>query len=74
MLSREEIIKELAHLERRIVWLKEQLAPRRGAKKRTVTLAGKFPQLGTLTNAQLDEATRLWEHEFERDRSRTLCH
>jgi hypothetical protein len=69
MLSREDIVKELARLEKRIAWLKEQLAPRQGARKRPVALAGKFPQLSTLTDTQLDEATHLWEHEFERDHS-----
>ncbi|MDW8111031.1 MAG: hypothetical protein RMJ96_05450 [Candidatus Bipolaricaulota bacterium] len=65
MLSRDELVRELSRLEKRIAWLKEQLTPRRG-KKRTVMLAGKFPQLSALTDADIDEATHIWEHEFER--------
>ncbi len=68
MLSKEEIVKELSRLERRIAWLKGQLTPKR-AKKRAVALAGKFPQLSALTDAQIDEATQVWEQEFERTRS-----
>lgn len=68
MLSREELVKELSRLEKRIAWLKEQLTPRRG-KKRIVALAGKFPQLSALTDAEIDEATHIWEREFELTRT-----
>lgn len=68
MLSKQELIQELSRLEERIEWIKSQLAPQRKARKRLASLAGKFPQLSTLTEAEIDGATCLWGREFERGR------
>jgi hypothetical protein len=71
MASKEAILQRLARLEEEITQLKRDLEQAWGISleaktEKLVTLRGKFPELKGLTEAEIDEATRIWEKHAEK--------
>ncbi len=72
MASKEAILTRLSQLEEEIAQLKRELerawAISSGDKtsKKMTTLRGRFPELRDLTEAEIDEATRIWERHAEK--------
>lgn len=72
MTSKEAILERLSHLEEEIAQLKRELeqswrmSPGGKTVKKLTTLRGKFPALKALTEAEIDEATHIWERHAER--------
>jgi phage shock protein A len=71
MISKAALLEKLSQLEQQIAKLKRLIETAEGASKPTkskhASLHGKFPQLKALTEADIDEATQIWEkvpHEF----------
>jgi phage shock protein A len=71
MISKAALLEKLSQLEQQIAQLKRLIETAEGASKPTkskhASLYGKFSQLKALTEADIDEATQIWEkvpHEF----------
>lgn len=70
MISKAALLEKLSWLEEQIAQLKRLIEAEWDASKpvkgRPKSLHGKFPQLKTLTEAEIDEATRIWDKQVEK--------
>jgi len=71
MISRTVLLEKLSQLEKQLAQLKRQIEEgweaSKPTKRKYASLRGKFPQLKALTEAQIDEATRIWDKHVEKE-------
>ena len=69
MISKAALLERLSQLEEQIAQLRRQIeqgwSASKLAKSKQTFLRGKFPQLKTLTEAEIDQVTRIWDEHIE---------